>query len=127
MVKYNLFLWYHDIPALREEVFSDPQIILRIITDLVQCKLELAGDDVPQLLSGKGVKNDWCVKFRDHVISLKHFKQHFVDGVFAIEHFTNLMCKRFIMVPIEWHWRLLDASLPASCKSRQDVYGTGTC
>ena len=56
MVKYNLFLWYHDIPALREEVFSDPQVILRIITDLVQCKLELAGDDVPQLLSGKGVK-----------------------------------------------------------------------
>ena len=29
------------------------------------------------------------------------------------------MCKRFIMVPIEWHWRLLDASLPASCKFRQ--------
>ena len=106
MVKYNLFLWYHDIPALREVVFSDPQVILRIITDLVQCKHELAGDDVPQLLSGEGVKNDWCVKFRDHAIvshdflSLKHFKKHFVDGVFTIEHFTNLMCKRFIMVPL---------------------------
>ena len=106
MVKYNLFLWYHDIPPLREVVFSDPQVILKIITDLVQCKHELAGDDVPQLLCGEGVKNDWCIKFRDHAIvshdflSLKHFEKHFVDGIFTVKHFTSLMCHRFIMVPL---------------------------
>ena len=52
MVKYNLFLWYHNVPGgLRDVVFSDPQVILQIITDLVRCKHELGGDDVPETLS----------------------------------------------------------------------------
>ena len=84
MVKYNLFLWYHNVPGLRDVVFSDPQAILQIITDLVQCKHELGGGDVPEALSSEGVKHDWCVEFRDHAIisheflSHGHFKRHYI-------------------------------------------------
>ena len=106
MVKYNLFLWYHNVPGLREVVFSDPQVILRIITDLVRCKHELLGDDVQQSFCSAGVKNDWCVKFRDHAIVslefLSHafFKRHFFDGILTVEQFTDLMCYRCIMVSL---------------------------
>ena len=106
MVKYNLFLWYHNVPGLREVVFSDPQVILRIITDLVQCKHELLGDDLQQSFCSEGVKNDWCVKFKDHAIVshefLSHtfFKRHFFDGIFTVEQFTDLMCYRCIMVSL---------------------------
>ena len=107
MVKYNLFLWYHEVPGLREVVFSDPQVILKIITALVQCKHELAGHDVPESFTSEGAKNDWCVNFRDHAIvrneffSHLNFKEHFIDGVFTVRHFTELMCHLFIMVPLE--------------------------
>ena len=107
MVKYNLFLWYHKVPALRDVVFTDPQVILKVISDLVQCKHELAGGDVPQSLSREGVKGAWCSKFRDHAIvnqeflSHDHFKSHFGEGVFTIVHFTVLMSHLFIMVPLE--------------------------
>ena len=108
MVKYNLFLWYHEVPGLREVVFSDPQVTLKIITALVQCKHELAGrDDVPESFTSEGAKNDWCVNFRDHAIvrneflSHPNFQKHFIDGVFTVQHFTELMCHLFIMVPLE--------------------------
>eukprot|EP00731_Ephydatia_muelleri_P034898 Em0084g11a len=57
MVDYNLFLWYPKIPELRDVVISDPQVILKIITHLVQCKHDLsalsndAGDNTPCSLS----------------------------------------------------------------------------
>ena len=107
MVNYNLFLWYHDVPGLREVVFSDPQVILKIITALVQCKHELAGHDVPESFTSEGVENDRCVNFRDHAtvrnefLSHQNFQKHFIDGVFTVRHFTELMCRLFIMVPLE--------------------------
>ena len=123
MVKYNLFLWYHNVPDLRDVVFSDPQVILQIITDLVQCKHELDGGDVPEALSSKGVKHDWCVEFRDHAIvsyeflSHDHFKSHFIGRVFKANHFTVLMCHRFIMVHLEDDKYLMPALLnPLSCE-----------
>ena len=82
-------------------VFTDPQVILKVITDLVQCKHKLAA------LGSKGVKGSWHSKFKNHAIvsheflSLEHFKSHFVDGVFTVEHFTVLMIHLFIMVPLE--------------------------
>ena len=107
MVKYNLLLWYYKIAALREVVFCDPQVILKIITDLVQYKYELAGCDVKQKPSSDGVKGVWCEKFRDHAIVseeflyAERFKRHFVDGVFTLNNFIKLMCHLFIMVPLE--------------------------
>ena len=107
MVKYNLLLWYYKIAALREVVFCDPQVILKIITDLVQYKYELTGCDVEQKLSSDGVKGVWCEKFRDHAIVneeflyFERFKRHFVDGVFTLNNFIKLMCHLFIMVPLE--------------------------
>ena len=108
LVKYNLFLWYHKIPALRDVVFSDPQAILKIVTDLVLCKYELAGGDVPQSsLSSEGVEDVWCTRFRDHAVVshefLCHnrFRCHFVDDVFTAEHFAKLKCHLFIMVSSE--------------------------
>ena len=102
MVKYNLFLWYHKVPALRDKVFTDPQVILKVITDLVQCKHELA------TLGSIGVKGTWHFKFKNHhaIVSLEfhshqHFKGHFVDEVFTIKHFIALMSHLFIMVPLE--------------------------
>ena len=118
MVKYNLFLWYHNVPGgLRDVVFSDPQVILQIITDLVRCKHELGGDDVPETLSSEGVEHDWCVEFRDHAIvsheflSHGHFKRHFIGSIFTVNHFTSLMCHRFIMVKLEDDKYLMPALL----------------
>ena len=62
---------------------------------------------MPQSLSSEGVKDAWCLKFRDHAIvsheflSHQHFKSHFGDGVFTIKQFTALMSHLFIMVPLE--------------------------
>ena len=98
MVKYNLFLWYHKIPQLRDVVISDPQVILKIITDLVECKHNLA------VLDDKGIKSIWRTKFQNHAIvsheflAHKHFEKHFLGHAFTIEHFMTLMCHLFIMV-----------------------------
>ena len=106
MVKYNLLLWFHKIVHLREVVFCDPQVILKIITNLVQYKYELAGHDVEQSSTSNGVKKDWCEDFRDHAVvseeflSHERFKGHFVD-IFTVKHFIKLMCHLFIMVPLE--------------------------
>ena len=114
MVKYNLLLWYHNVPSLRNIVFCDPQVILNIISDLVQCKHELAGGEV---LGIAGVKNAWCSKFRDHgIVStdflyVNRFEKHFLDDAFNVEHFTALMCHLFIMVPLEGGDYLMPALL----------------
>ena len=111
MVKYNLFLWYHNVPGLRDVVFSDPQVILQIITDLVQCKHDLAA------LGSKGVIGSWRADFKNHAIvsheflSHDHFKRHFIDGIFIIKHFTVLMSHRFIMVHLEGDKYLMPALL----------------
>eukprot|EP00731_Ephydatia_muelleri_P022394 Em0014g985a len=83
MVKYNLFLWYHEVPGLREVVFSDPQVTLKIITALVQCKHELAGrDDVPESFTSEGAKNDWKYPARFTIIdSVSYIEVHLNDGV----------------------------------------------
>lgn len=106
IVKYNQFLWYHDIPALREVVFSDPQVILKIITDLVQCKHEVDGDVAPQSFSSGGVKHTWSINLKRGIVSheflsSENFKKLFVDDIFTVEHFTTLMCHCFIMVPLK--------------------------
>ena len=73
----------------------------------MQCKHELAGHNVPESFTSEGAKNDWCVNFRDHAIvrneflSHQKFQRHFIDGVFTVRHFTELMCHLFIMVPLE--------------------------
>ena len=98
MVKYNLFLWYHKVPELRDIVISDPQVILKIITDLVECKHKLAA------LDDKGIKGIWRTKFQNHAIvsheflAHKHFEKHFIGHAFTIKHFIALMCHLFIMV-----------------------------
>ena len=98
MVKYNLFLWYHKVPELSDIVISDPQVILKIITDLVECKHNLAA------LDAKGIKGIWRTKFKNHAIvshkflAHKHFEKHFIGHTFTIEHFIALMCHLFIMV-----------------------------
>ena len=98
MVKYNLFLWYNKVPELRDVVISDPQVILKIITDLVQCKHNFAA------LDDKGIKSIWRTKFQNHAIvsreflAHKHFEKHFIGHAFTIEHFITLMCHLLIMV-----------------------------
>ena len=118
MVRFNLFLWYHTVPGLRDVVFCDPQVILKIITDLVHAKHELAWDDVPEWLGSEGVKGDWCSRFRDHAIVShdflihKHFRNNFDGaGVFTVEHFTTLMSHLFTMVPLEGGEYLMPALL----------------
>ena len=108
MVKYNLFLWYHNVPGLREVVFSDPQVILRIITAIVQYKHELVGKDDEKASSNcTGVNAGWCSRFRDHALvsheflSRDCFKAHFDGGIFTVEQFTELMCYHCIMVSLE--------------------------
>ena len=74
-----------------------PQVILKIITDLVQCKHNLAA------LNDKGIKSIWHIKFQNHAIvsreflAHKHFEKHFLGHAFTIQHFITLMCHLFIM------------------------------
>eukprot|EP00731_Ephydatia_muelleri_P014579 Em0008g299a len=81
MVKYNLFLWYHKIPELRDVVISDPQVILKIITDPVQSFLQhkcrvVIKDDVPECLYKD------CVRFKH-----RDFPAQFtiIDSILYIE------------------------------------------
>ena len=73
----------------------------------MRCKHELGGADVPEALSSEGVEHDWCVEFRDHAIgsheflSHSHFQRHFIGSIFTVNHFTSLMCHRYIMVKLE--------------------------
>ena len=105
MVKYNLFLWYHKIPGLKEVVFSDPQVILRIITALVHRKHQLVGNDGSNIT---GLNAEWCSMFKDHALvnhtflSDECFKKHFYDGVFTVDYFTELMCHLCIMVRVKY-------------------------
>ena len=111
MVKCNLFLLYYNVPGLRDVVFSNPQVILQIITDLVQCKHDLAA------LGSKGVIGSWRADFKNHAIvsheflSHDHFKGYFVDDFFTIRHFTVLMCHHFIMVQLRYGKYLMPALL----------------
>ena len=107
MVRHNLLLWFHEINGLNEIIFSDPQVILKIITDIVQFKYELIGRTGKQIFSCMGVREDWCTKFKDHALISEEFlsherlRKHFVDDVFTVKHFITLMCHLFIMVPLE--------------------------
>eukprot|EP00731_Ephydatia_muelleri_P014714 Em0008g434a len=81
MVKYNLFLWYHKVPELRDVVISDPQVILKIITDLVESFLQhkcrvVIKDDVPECLYKD------CVRFKH-----RDFPAQFtiIDSILYIE------------------------------------------
>ena len=95
-------------------MISDPQVILKIITDVVQCKHNLA-----ELNNDECIKGIWRSKFKNHAIVSHdlllhdHFKKHFMEGVFTVEHFTALMCHLFIMVDLKGG-DLPDAS---SCRS----------
>ena len=108
LVKYNLFLWYNNVEGLREVVFSDPQVILKIITTLVRYKHQLLGSDVdmPQSSNTTGVNAGWCSRFRDHAyvshkfLSCECFEEHFDGKIFTVNHFINLMCYLCIMVPL---------------------------
>ena len=117
MVKYNLFLWYHNIKALRHVVFCNPQAILGIITKLVKCKYELSGGKVDQGITSKGVPCKWLSQFRDRAIvsvefiSHDYFQNHFIDNVFTVDDFTTLMCELFLMVPLEGNEYLMPALL----------------
>ena len=107
MVKYNLLLWFHEIDGFKEVIFCNPQVILKIVTDLVQFKYELIGRNVEKAFSCKGVREDWCTEFKDHAIVSEKFllshellKSHFIDNVFTVKHFIKLMCYLYIMVPL---------------------------
>ena len=101
IVKYNIFLWYDNVPMLKDIAFSSPQVILKIITDLVQCKHN------PAEICGPGFKGSWRSKFVDHAIishdflSHDHFKKYFVQDNFTVKHFTALMCHLFVMVHLK--------------------------
>ena len=112
MVKYNLFLWYHNVPGLREVVFSDPQVILKIITALVERKHELVGSNIT------GLKAEWCSMFKDHALVNHNFlsdecfkKKHLFDGDFTVDYFRELMCHLCIMVRVKDDEYLMPALL----------------
>ena len=108
MTNYNMLLWFDEIDDFKEVIFYDPQVIFKIITDLVQFKYELTGCMVEQTFSCHGVKESWCTKFKDHAIVSEEFvlshellKRHFIHDAFTVKHFIKLMCHLYIMVPLE--------------------------
>ena len=97
MNKFNLFLWYSDVPALKGLVFSDPQVILATITDLVKSKYMLRKSSAPDISVQKFCNNGFVsYKLFDH----KNFRERF-NNIFTPEYFIHLMRHLCLMAPLE--------------------------
>ena len=107
MNKFNLFLWYYDVPALEKLVFSDPQIILATITALVKSKYQLRKSPAPEM---------WLLKFCKYgyvcneLLSHTNFKDRFND-IFTSKYFIDLMFHLSFLAPIEDGYYLMPAIL----------------
>ena len=94
VIKYNRAI-------LPDVVFVESQIPLEKLSELIQHRYLLS-----QPISAEGslpVDGDWS-HFRDQGIvskdCLKHFKEHYVPGIFSVDDLCTLMKKRLVFAPV---------------------------
>ena len=116
----NLFLYYPTI--LPKVVFSDPQVPLDKLTELVQRSYELR--------SGTKARGDW-LPFRDRGIVQEkflhdpHFSAHYVEGLFSPSDLLKLFQELLILSPLSQTEYLmpclLETLLPARLEEHRSM------
>ena len=108
----NILLYYPDV--LPDVVFCNPQVLLSIITELVQRRYKLL--EHPDLT--KSTSGDWK-RFKDYAYItqklLDEFPGHYYDGVFSSSDLIKLFTSHSIMAPVGNGEYLMPALLPELC------------
>ena len=108
----NILLYYPDV--LPGVVFCNPQVLLRIITELVQHRYKLM--ERPDL--NTPIRGDWK-RFKDYAYItqklLDEFPGHYYDGVFSSSDLITLFTSHSIMAPVGNGEYMMPALLPELC------------
>ena len=108
----NILLYYRDV--LPDVVFCNPQVLLSIISELVQYRYKLVEQPDPT----KSTSGDWK-RFKDYAYItqklLDEFPGHYYDGVFSSSDLIKLFTSHSIMAPVGNGEYLMPALLPELC------------
>ena len=108
-VGYNILLYYPDV--LPDVIFCNPQVLISIITELVQHRYKLM--EQPDL--NKPIRGDWK-RFKDYAYLtqklLDEFPEHYYDSVFSSSDLIKLFTSYSIMAPVGNGEYLMPALLP---------------
>ena len=112
LAECNIILYYKD--TLPGVVFSNPQVLLSIITELVQHRYKL----LEQPDQTKSTSGDW-IRFKDYAYItqklLDGFPGHYYKGVFSSSDLIKLFTSHSIMAPVGNGEYLMPALLPELC------------
>ena len=112
LAECNILLYYPDV--LPDVVFCNPQVLLSIITELVQHRYKLL--EHPD--TTKPTPGDWK-RFKDYAYItqklLDEFPGHYYDGVFSSSDLIRLFISHSIMAPVSKEEYLMPALLPELC------------
>ena len=109
-VKYNIFLHYKELPDVADVVFCEPQVLLTMVTQIVQYHYKLKHSQC-------AVKGEPQIMFRDNAyISaeiLKYISSQYSDkkGVFSSDNFLKLLLHLKIITAIPEDVYLMPALL----------------
>ena len=108
----NILLYYPDV--LPDVIFCNPQVLLSIITELVQRRYKLVEQPNPT----KSINGNWK-RFKDYAYItqklLDEFPGHYYDGVFSSSDLIKLFTSHSIMAPVGNGEYLMPALLPELC------------
>eukprot|EP00731_Ephydatia_muelleri_P005735 Em0002g1911a len=111
-MKCNILLYYPDV--LPDVVFCNPQVLLSIITELVQQCYKLLKQPDPT----KPISGHW-ERFKDYAYLtqklLDEFPGHYHDGVFSSSDVLKLFASRSIVAAVGNGEYLMPALLPECC------------
>ena len=118
----NIFLHYPAV--LPDVVFSDPQVPLDILTELVALSYKLAGAKCEKSTTGLslGPVTDQWIRFRDEgivtpdIIESNEFKPHFSSDVLSSHGFLKLLQKVLVASPIPGNMFFIPAVLKCIAK-----------
>ena len=94
----NIFLYYPSI--LPELVFSNPQIPLDKVTELVHFSYNLHSDNPPTALDGKWLQFRDKGIVTDEMFQDEHFSAHYIPDLFTPEDLIKLFKHLLIIAPI---------------------------
>ena len=119
----NILLYYPDV--LPDVVFCNPQVLLSIITELVQHRYKLM--EQPDL--NKPIRGDWK-RFKDYAYLtqklLDEFPEHYYDCVFSSSDLIKLFTSHSIIAPVGNGEYLMPALLRELClRSCQSILPSG--